>query len=112
MDGATQQALVDIITQIEPHLYWMLFKACAVFFFTILLTNSIKSLAIYVRLRFSDLIAKRTVIEYDGFRGVIEEISMNGVFIKNANGDTKFVPITRWNFGSIIYPNNISGDSQ
>lgn len=104
IDPATVKLIVD---SIPPELYFMLWKACVVFFLTVLMASIIKSLAVYVRLRFSDLFSKRTLIIYDGFEGIIEEISLAGIFIRNREGVTKFVPLNRWYMGDIKYPNTL-----
>ena len=102
--------LLEMLNAIEIDLYFLLFKVCVVLFVSLMLSNFIRSAAIYVKLRFSDLFSKRTVIVYDGFKGVIEEISMAGIFIRNKDGVTKFIPLNRWYMGDIQYPNSLGED--
>jgi hypothetical protein len=99
--------VAEIVNAVPPELYFLLWKAIVVFFLTVLMAATIKNLAVYVRLRFSDLFSKRTLIIYDGFEGIIEEISITGIFIRNREGVTKFVPLNRWYMGDIRYPNVI-----
>ncbi len=77
-----------------------------------IIISSTKNVAIYVRLRFSDLFSRRNIIIYDGFEGVIEEISFNGIFIKNLGGVIKFIPLNRWYMGDIRYPNTLNKDKK
>jgi len=102
-----KDVIIDIVNGVPLELYFVLWKALLVLFITLMLTNIIKNIAIYVRLRFSDLFSKRTVIIYDGFEGIIEEISIIGIFIRNVDGVTKFVPLSRWYMGDIRYPNTL-----
>ena len=101
------QAIVEMVNAVPVELYFLLWKAILVFFLTVLMANVIKNFAMYVRLRFSDIFSKRTLIIYDGFEGVIEEISLTGIFIVNNEGVTKFVPLNRWYMGDIRYPNTM-----
>lgn len=102
-----RQAILEIVNAVPLELYFILWKAMVVVFLTIMLTNIIKNFAMYLRLRFSDIFSKRTVIIYDGFEGIIEEISMTGIFIRDRAGVTKFVPLSRWFMGDIRYPNSL-----
>lgn len=107
MENQTAQTIIEIIDVVGPELYFLLFKGIVGLIILNLITNLTKNVAIYVRLRFSDLFSKRTVIIYNGFEGVIEEISLYGIFIKDINGVTKFVPLNRWYMGDIRYPNTL-----
>jgi len=104
MDPQTVRMIVE---SVPPELYFLLWKAIVVFFLTVMMANIIKNFAVYIRLRFSDLFSKRTVIIYDDFEGVIEEISLSGIFIRDRRGVTKFVPLSRWYMGDIRYPNTL-----
>ena len=107
MASLDTQAISEIVNAVPIELYFLLWKAIVVFFLTVLMANVVKNFAIYVRLRFSDLFSKRTLIIYDGFEGIIEEISVMGIFIRNKEGVTKFVPLSRWYMGDIRYPNTL-----
>lgn len=100
-------AIQQMVNSVPIELYFLIWKACLTFFMTVLMAHIIKNLAMFVRLRFSDLFSKRTLIIYDGFEGVIEEISMSGIFIRDKNGVTKFIPLNRWYMGDIRYPNTL-----
>lgn len=99
------QVIADIVNSVPLELYFFLWKGMVVFFLSIVIANSIRNFATYLRIRFSDIFSKRAVIIYDGFEGVIEEISLTGIFIRSREGVTKFVPLSRWFMGDIRYPN-------
>lgn len=106
------QVIAEIVNSIPMELYFFLWKGMVIFFLTIMAANWIRNLATYLRLRFSDIFSKRTVIIYDGFEGVVEEISMTGIFIRNKEGVTKFVSLNRWYMGDIRYPNHLGRDKK
>lgn len=110
MTSLDPSVITEIVNAIPIELYFLLWKVLLLFFLTVIMTNVIKNLAIYVRLRFSDIFSKRTLIVYDGFEGIIEEISLTGIFIRNKEGMTKFVPLNRWYIGDIRYPNTLRHD--
>ena len=107
MASLDPQAISEIVNAVPIELYFLLWKAIVIFFLTVLMANIVKNFAMYVRLRFSDIFSKRTLIIYDGFEGIIEEISLTGIFIRNKDGVTKFVPLNRWYMGDIRYPNTL-----
>lgn len=102
-----EELLLEIIKSVDSQLWGLLIKAFIGFAAFQVIRGIASNLAIYVRIRFSDLFSKRTVIVYDGFEGVIEEISMSGIFMRSKDGVTKFVPLSRWYFGDIRYPNTL-----
>ena len=102
-----EEAILAILNAIDGNLWKVLLNAFIGFAAFQMLRTLATNLSIYIRLRFSDLFSKRTVIMYDGFEGIIEEISMTGIFIRNKEGVTKFVPLNRWYMGDIKYPNNL-----
>lgn len=106
----TAQTIIEILDAVSPELYFLLFKGIISLIIINIIISLTKNVAIYVRLRFSDLFSKRNVIIYDGFEGIIEEISFNGIFIKNVNGVIKFIPLNRWHMGDIRYPNILNKD--
>lgn len=100
-----EQTIIEILSSVDAELYWLLLKFFLAFTGFQIITGFARNLSIYIRLRFSDLFSKRTVIIYNDFEGVIEEISLNGIFIRNRDGVTMYVPLNRWYMGSIKYPN-------
>lgn len=111
MASLDPQVVAEIVNAVPIELYFLLWKALVVFFLTVLMASVVKQFSVYIRLRFSDLFSKRTLIIYDGFEGIIEEISYSGIFIRNKDGVTKFVPLNRWYMGDIRYPNVIDKES-
>lgn len=99
-----EQIILEMFKAIEPQLFWLLIQGMGAFFAGVIVTGIIKQLAIYVRLRVSDIFSVRMPIDIDGFKGVIQEITYSGIFIKNDEGVTKFIPLSRWQYCDIKFP--------
>jgi len=108
METQLADQIMELLNEIAPELYGIFIKGVILLIIMNMIVNITRNIAIYVRLRFSDLFSKRTLIIYDGFEGVIEEISLMGIFIRNSQGITKFIPLSRWQMGDIRYPNKLN----
>lgn len=104
METQLADTLMKVLNDISPELYGFFIKGVILLIIINMIVNLTKNIAIYVRLRFSDVVSKRSIIQYDGFEGIVDEISLMGIFIKNNDGVVKFIPLGRWNMGDIRYP--------
>jgi hypothetical protein len=99
-----EEILIELSKTIDLGLFWMLIQVMGVFFSAYIITGILKQLSIYIRLRVSDIFSVRMPIEIDGFSGVIKEIRFTGIFVENKEGVIKFIPLNRWQYCDIRFP--------
>lgn len=105
METYTAEAIRRMLEAITPEMYFLLWKAMLGIVVFNMVISLCRSISLYLRIRMSNHFSTRTLIIYDGFEGVIEEINIGGIFLKNKKGETKYVPLTKWYEGDIRYPN-------
>jgi small-conductance mechanosensitive channel len=92
-----QQIINDVITSVSPELWYLFLQMLVTVCITLLLYQVLKNLTAYMFVRFDKEISKNVKIKTDGVEGTISDINVRHLIIKNKEGSTILIPITKVN---------------